>query len=671
MTAPATQQPGAEAQAPYALAHALAYARLGFPVFPIGTNKRPLPGSHGFKDATTDEATIRAWFAKHSNAGVALYPGPASVLVLDVDVKSGAGGQEAMEALEAHHGSLPATLRQRSPSGGYHLFFVVPKGFEAGNAHDLGKGIDVRCSAGYIGAEPSRAVYPDGSQGEYSFLDWDVLSGEVPEIEAAPEWLIHRLTAARSKDRHAELVDQVTGEVRPVAGSSKERLQTIQTGGPGLHDALRDEACAWVRSGMRGDHVTNRLRDLMDVSTGPHNERWQERHKEIPRLVSSAEAMLAPAVSELGLLAGQVASNEPRFKLLTADDLRALPPLAWRVSGVLPATGLAAVYGPSGSGKSFLTIDMAAAIAEGREWFGHRVKAAPVVYAALEGEAGIRGRVLAWELANERALPDGLRPMLQPFRITSADDVVGLAEQVNALGPGAVVVIDTLNRAAPEADENASKDMGQILEGAKALQRLTGGLVLLVHHTGKNAEAGMRGHSSLIAALDASIEVRREGEQRTWRVAKAKDGEDGAVNAFSLEVVEIETDEFGEPTTSCVVLPCESDSSGGPRITDRLAAGVRLLNDLACVHSDFDGKGGVVGVDKEVWREAFNAATESDSDQARDRAFQRLRKDLRDANLITVAEGRYLPTGIDLLTVRAAIKQRGPIIPTAATVTRH
>jgi putative DNA primase/helicase len=56
---------------------------------------------------------------------------------------------------------------------------------------------------------------------------------------------------------------------------------------------------------------------------------------------------------------------EPRFKLLNAADLRDLPPLAWRVRGVLPAVGLAALYGPSASGKSFLGFDMAAAIAEG------------------------------------------------------------------------------------------------------------------------------------------------------------------------------------------------------------------------------------------------------------------------------------------------------------------
>ena len=242
---------------------------------------------------------------------------------------------------------------------------------------------------------------------------------------------------------------------------------------------------------------------------------------------------------------------EPRYKLLGADELRDLPPLAWRVRGVLPAVGLAALYGPSASGKSFLAFDMAASIAEGSHWFDCRVEAAPVVYAALEGEAGFKLRAQAWEVSRCRALPDGLRMMLQPFKLTDGQDVLDLAAVVPA---GAVVVVDTLNRAAPTADENSSRDMGEILEAAKTLQTLTRGLVLLVHHTGKNAAAGLRGHSSLFAAMDAAIEVSREGDRREWKVAKSKDGIDGEACPFKLAVEVLGTEPTGEAITSCVVV---------------------------------------------------------------------------------------------------------------------
>ena len=242
---------------------------------------------------------------------------------------------------------------------------------------------------------------------------------------------------------------------------------------------------------------------------------------------------------------------EPRYKLLTAADLRDLPPLAWRVRGVLPAVGLAALYGPSASGKSFLAFDLAAAIAAGTPWFDCRVEPAPVVYAALEGEAGFKLRAQAWEASRGRALPDGLRLMLQPFKLTEPQDVADLAAVVPA---GAVVVLDTLNRAAPTADENASKDMGEVLEAAKLLQMLTRGLVLLVHHTGKDSTRGLRGHSSLFAAMDAAIEVSRDGDRREWKVAKSKDGQDGEAHPFKLHVEVLGTEPTGDEITSCVVM---------------------------------------------------------------------------------------------------------------------
>ena len=92
--------------------------------------------------------------------------------------------------------------------------------------------------------------------------------------------------------------------------------------------------------------------------------------------------------------------------------------------------------------------------------------------------------------------------MMQPFMQTEPQDVQDLAAAVPA---GAVIFFDTLNRAVPTADENSSKDTGLILHSAKTLQALTGGLVVLVHHTGRDSPKRLRGHSSLFAAMDAAI----------------------------------------------------------------------------------------------------------------------------------------------------------------------
>ncbi len=261
----------------------------------------------------------------------------------------------------------------------------------------------------------------------------------------------------------------------------------------------------------------------------------------------------------LGELLTRTSAPPVRYPLLTAGDLRNLPPLAWLVRGIVPGDGIGAIFGESGSGKTFLALDLCAAVAAGAEWFGYRVQSAPVVYVALEGEYGLRQRVRAWEIRNARPFPDRARFLLRAaFDLRQAEDVADLAEAIQACGlAGGLVVIDTLNRAAPGADENSSADMGQIIEATKRLRDTLGGIVLLVHHSGKDATKGMRGHSSLYAALDAVIAVSRNGG-REWRIAKAKDGEDGKEHPFELRTVELGTDDEGEPVTSCIVAPTEA-----------------------------------------------------------------------------------------------------------------
>lgn len=247
----------------------------------------------------------------------------------------------------------------------------------------------------------------------------------------------------------------------------------------------------------------------------------------------------------------------PEFRLQTAQEIMSQPPIQWCVKKLLPAIGLAAVYGPSGSGKSFLVLDLAHAVATGKKWFGIKATQSPVVYIALEGEAGLRTRLEALAKAKGHAIENNFKFLTDPFRLTEPKHIAALAEQIPH---GAVVFIDTLNRAAPTADENTSKDMGVILEAAKLLQRSCNGLVVLVHHTGKDAARGLRGHSSLHAALDAAIEVERLANGgNVWTASKSKEGADGGQRLFKLESIMLGVDADGEEITSCHVVP---DTSG-------------------------------------------------------------------------------------------------------------
>ena len=105
-----------------------------------------------------------------------------------------------------------------------------------------------------------------------------------------------------------------------------------------------------------------------------------------------------------------VAPPEMRYKLRTGADVCNSPHMPHMVQGVLPAEGLAVLFGASGSGKSFMALDLGCAVAGGEAaWFGRRITQAPVTYICLEGEAGMGKRVKAWSLHHGKPVPDSLR----------------------------------------------------------------------------------------------------------------------------------------------------------------------------------------------------------------------------------------------------------------------
>ena len=84
-----TSQPQTNTTSITELDAALDYARKGIPIFPANPlDKKPLT-ANGFKDATTDEAQIRAWWLKWPNAMLAAPTGSTSGFwVVDLDIGS-------------------------------------------------------------------------------------------------------------------------------------------------------------------------------------------------------------------------------------------------------------------------------------------------------------------------------------------------------------------------------------------------------------------------------------------------------------------------------------------------------------------------------------------------------------------------------------------------------
>lgn len=237
-------------------------------------------------------------------------------------------------------------------------------------------------------------------------------------------------------------------------------------------------------------------------------------------------------------------------------DVMNRPPMEWFVQGVLPKKGLATIYGLPATGKSFLMLDLLFAICKGEEWFGMKTKQSKVAYINLEDIHGMGNRLRAYQ-ARKGSIPihDFLNYEIS-LNFKEKDHVEELINSIKEYAPNCgLVCIDTLAQSANGIDENSSTDMGMVIGKLKKLSSELNCLVLIVHHSGKIQGSGMRGHSSLLGAVDCAIEISSNGSTKKWNIAKSKNGANDIERQFHLEPIPLGMDEDGNPISSAVVTP--------------------------------------------------------------------------------------------------------------------
>jgi len=296
-----------------------------------------------------------------------------------------------------------------------------------------------------------------------------------------------------------------------------------------------------------------------------------------------------------------------------------------------------------------MALDMAAHIAEGRDWMGYRTKPAHVVYVVLEAANGFSGRLKAWQMHHGRQLPDTLHVITHsPFALSSPKDIVDLIESIRlAIGDdhgGLVVFIDTLARAMGTFEENDNNDMSRVIQACDTIAQSLKATVAAVAHPGKDAARGLRGGSALLGGLDTVIQLEKDADGiRTWTIEKQKEGEDGLKGQFKLQVLPIGQDEDGDEITSAVVVGIETDHHELQVERENEATyKARKLFEDAVMHSGRLVQGRAF-ISADAWNEytkTLNYAT----DESRRQTFSRAKKALLKAGYITEVRGGYEAT---------------------------
>jgi hypothetical protein len=260
--------------------------------------------------------------------------------------------------------------------------------------------------------------------------------------------------------------------------------------------------------------------------------------------------------------AGRIAALEKKFAVIAAGSSPVLGG-HWLVKSLLPADALATVIGRPGSKKSFVVLDVALHLAFGIPWRGRKTMQCGVIYVGSESGSAGANRAHAWLRHHGREWPDSF--LLSPVSLdlsTSTADAAALVDLARLRLPGCrLVVVDTLARNL-KGDENSGENMGALLANCEAIRQAMQCTVLLVHHLGKDATRGARGHSSLLGAVSCEVKVESPPGELTGQmtVTKQRDGADGLTLGFEARPVVLGHDVDGDEVSSLVIVPGEASA---------------------------------------------------------------------------------------------------------------
>jgi KaiC/GvpD/RAD55 family RecA-like ATPase len=530
---------------------ALDLARRGFRVFPLLPNRKR-PALTGWKTAATcDEEQVVSWWRERPNANVGIATGKG-LMVIDLDRKDGKDGLRALENLD-FIGDIPYhSMTVETPSGGLHLYVRVPDDQSISiSAGKIAEGVDIRCEGGLVAA-PGSTV--DGKP-------YRQINGS--DILDCPAWLVSVARKAVVPPAAPRIDIEVD---TPFAILSATRaLSELDPVGEGVRNsAVFIAACLARDYGVTEAYAA----ELVDVC---FNSRCFP-----PLDLSEVEATVASAFKtarnepgcknaegRFGAVPEESVDFDPFDAAEPADDVFPLTLVSDAsvdltkmdlVKGLVGAGSLVCLYGDSNVGKTFVALELCRCVAAGEEFAGRKVQQGGVLYFAAEAGPSAARRMMALRMKHKMAgVPFAYVTSPISF-INNAKDVRKIIRTVEAFKKEhgcevVMVVIDTVSAVMEGGNENASESMTGVVQGLKAIQHACGCTVMAVHHQGKQAANGMRGHSSLNAAMDQSILV-TEG---LIEPKKLRDEKTDYRIGFALDVIELGKDGDGEPVTSCTV----------------------------------------------------------------------------------------------------------------------
>lgn len=494
----------------------------------------------GWKDATADEAKISEWEQINPRFNWAVACGLSGLFVIDIDPAGLDWWANLLTFRPEVAEAVAATHKVKTPRGGLHVYF---RGEGPSTASKIAPGIDTRggvwidgkmVSGGYV-------VLPGSATNDGSYED---LGGDVV---ALPE-CIRALVPERRKVETTGLDrDPGLDQPRNVAWATNLLKSYVESGRVSIEGQGGNNLAFQVVASVLDKAISPALCfDLLWEHWNPHcAPPWDDWELEI--LIRNALAHGEETgrgakgfQSGAAVFAGYATlpvNNPPEAERSERDRLKwlhiyadSVHDPAWLIPNYLPAQGTGMIYGPSGSYKSFLALDMAlcAAFGHAGQWGAPPVKN-DVLFLAGEGPVATSKKRwpawMEWQGLSDRTDHRFVIKNRVPF-YTDSEGWEQIKEDLREMqSTPALIVIDTLARLLTGMDENSAKDATMVTSFMEGLARHYGCFVLAVHHEGKDGKRGARGSSAFLANLDMAMSTYKRADGTELRVRKQKDAD--------------------------------------------------------------------------------------------------------------------------------------------------
>ena len=338
----------------------------------------------------------------------------------------------------------------------------------------------------------------------------------------------------------------------------------------------------------------------------------------------------------------EVTKDNTPIKVLSMAEVIAMPPTPWLIKDFVPEGSMAMIYGPPGSGKTFLALDMALHIAHGIEWHDKPTIQGSVMYIAGEGVGGLRKRLQAWHINKNLEPTAPLHIIPVAVGLLDEKEIDNLIATIQILATDIkMVVFDTVARCMT-GDENSAQDMGMAIKALDRIKQKFNCCVVPIHHSGKDRDRGARGSTAMIGAVDVSLRVERQDKQLSLTSEKQKDAEAQDITWFNSKSIELPTPglDLGDNETSLILeladVPGQKTRKMTPSQKNVYAALQQAINECGVTEPSERIPGKCTTID--MWKlYSYNTTiSTSDNEDAKRKAFTRAAKSLKDAGFVDI-----------------------------------